>query len=369
MKVERQSTLTTVTIENVQDHGAMPQQNHDAPSVEPRAVAPRAGGRKLRVFSGIQPTGGIHLGRYLGAVENWVRLQETYDAIYCIVDLHALTIDYEPRRYQERIKGLALDLLATGIDPERCIMFVQSRVHEHAELQWLLSTVTPLGILERMTQYKDKAQLHEDNINLGLLAYPVLQAADIMLYKSEAVPVGEDQAQHLELTREIAGKFNRRFGQIFPEPQTMLTEAKRLPGLDGLGKMSASKGNVIDLTDAPDDVWAKVRPAVTDPARKRRTDPGDPHKCPIGLMHYALSSPQQQAYITQGCTTAGIGCLDCKKILTENVNTLLAPIRERRAALEAEPERVLAILDDGAQRARQIASKTLDEVKDVMGLR
>ncbi len=367
--MERQSTLTAVAIESVQDHGGVSREDGFEPVVEPGAVEPRAGGRKVRVFSGIQPTGGIHLGRYLGAVENWVRMQEAYDAIYCIVDLHALTIDYDPRAYQAKINGLALDLLATGIDPERCILFVQSRVHEHAELQWLLSTVTPLGALERMTQYKDKAQQHEDNINLGLLAYPVLQAADIMLYKTEAVPVGEDQAQHVELTREITGKFNRRFGEIFPEPQTILTKARRLPGLDGLGKMSASKGNVIDLTDSPDEVWAKVRPAVTDPARKRRTDPGDPNKCPIGLMHYAISTPEQQAYITWGCTTAGIGCIDCKKILTENVNTLLAPIRERRAALEAEPRRVQAVLNDGAKRASQIARETLDEVKDAMGLR
>ncbi len=324
--------------------------------------------QRTRVFSGIQPTGGLHLGRYVGAVENWARMQDTYDCLYCIVDLHGLTIDYDARGYQARIMGLATDLLAAGLDPDRCIIFVQSHVPEHAELQWLLSTVSSLGALERMTQYKDKAQQHQDNINLGLLAYPVLQAADILLYKAGAVPVGEDQSQHLELTREIARRFNHRFGEVFPEPQTILTKAKRLPGLDGLGKMSASKGNVIDVNDTAEEVWAKLRPAVTDPARKRRTDPGNPNLCPIGLMHYAISSPEQQEYITWGCTTAGIGCIDCKKILNENVNALLDPIRERRAAIEARPDYVRDVLRDGAERARAIAAQTLREAKEAMGL-
>lgn len=323
---------------------------------------------RTRVFSGIQPTGVLHLGNYLGAVQNWVQMQDSYDCIICIVDLHALTIDYDPRTYQERVMNMAIDLMSCGIDPARCILFVQSHVHEHAELQWLLATISPLGALERMTQYKDKVQQHEDNINLGLLAYPVLQAADVLLYKTQAVPVGEDQAQHLELTREIARKFNHRFGEVFPEPQTILTKARRLPGLDGLNKMSKSRGNTLDLVDSAAEVWAKLRPAVTDPARKRRSDPGNPNNCPIGLMHYAVSSPEQQEYITWGCTTAGIGCIDCKKILDENINALFAPIRERRAELKARPDYVRAVLREGAEQARAIASATLREVKEAMGL-
>ena len=323
---------------------------------------------RTRVFSGIQPTGVLHLGNYLGAVQNWVRMQDTYDCIICIVDLHALTIDYDPATNQERILNMAIDLMACGIDPARCILFVQSHVAEHSELQWLLSTVAPIGALERMTQYKDKAQQHEDNLNLGLLAYPVLQAADILLYRAQAVPVGEDQAQHLELTREITRKFNNRFGDVFPEPETILTKARRLPGLDGLYKMSKSRGNTIELTDAPEQIWAKLRPAVTDPARVRRSDPGNPNNCPIGLMHYALSSPEQQEYITWGCTTAGIGCIDCKKILNDNVNAMLAPIQARRAELAADPAYVRGVLDDGAARARAIARDTMRDVKQAMGL-
>ena len=338
------------------------------PALQERAAPTGGSGARTRVFSGIQPTGSLHLGNYLGAVQNWVRMQDTYDCIICIVDLHALTIEYDPRAYQERVMEMALDLMACGIDPERCILFVQSHVPEHAELQWLLATVAPLGALERMTQYKDKAQQHADNLNLGLLAYPVLQAADIMLYKAQAVPVGEDQAQHVELTRDLARKFNNRFGHVFPEPETILTEAKRVPGLDGLGKMSKSKGNTIELTEPADEIWNKIRPAVTDPARKRRSDPGNPNNCPIGLLHYAISSQEQQEYITWGCTTAGIGCIDCKKILNENIQAMLDPIRTRRAELAARPDEVRAALHDGAARARAIARETMREVKEAMGL-
>lgn len=335
---------------------------------KPQQETEMAPGVRQRVFSGIQPTGGLHLGNYFGAVQNWVQMLDSYDCIICIVDLHALTIEYDPRLYQQRVQDMAIDLMACGIDPARCILFVQSHVPEHTELQWLLSTITGIGALERMTQYKDKAQQHEDNLNLGLLAYPVLQAADILLYKAEAVPVGEDQAQHLELTRQIARRFNHRFGEVFPEPQTILTKAKRLPGLDGLAKMSKSRGNTIEIVESPDEVWAKLRVAVTDPARVRRSDPGNPRNCPIGLMHYAISTPEQQDYTTWGCTTAGIGCIDCKKILSENINAMLAPIRERRAELAARPDLVRAALRDGAERARAIARQTMAEVREAMGL-
>jgi tryptophanyl-tRNA synthetase len=364
--------MSRETTVDVTPHPAAPSPSRGerelAASPLPRAGRGAGGEGRTRIFSGIQPTGGLHLGNYVGAVQNWVRMQETHDCIICIVDLHALTIEYDPQTYQERVTGMAIDLLACGIDPARTILFVQSHVPEHAELQWLLATIAPLGALERMTQYKDKAEQHKDNLNLGLLAYPVLQAADILLYKAQAVPVGEDQVQHLELTREIVRKFNHRFGAVFPEPQTILTRARRLPGLDGLGKMSKSKGNTIEITESAEEIWAKLRPAMTDPARKRRSDPGNPNNCSIGLMHYAISSPEQQDYITWGCTTAGIGCIECKKILNENVNALLAPIRERRAELAGRPDDVRDVLREGAERASAIARQTMREVRSAMGL-
>jgi tryptophanyl-tRNA synthetase len=261
--------------------------------------------RRKRIFSGIQPTGQLHLGVYYGAMQNWVRLQYEYDCVYCIVDQHALTVEYDTALLQGRILDAACLYLASGLDPNNCILFVQSHVKEHTELTWYLSTIASLGQLERMTQFKDKAEQH-GSANLGLLAYPVLMAADILLYKAEAVPVGEDQSQHLELTRDLVQRFNHHFGEIFPEPQTLLTPGKRIIGLDNQGKMSKSKPEhtSIFMTDPPDVVWAKVRPAVTDPARQRRTDPGDPHKCPIGLLHYALSSPQDISWVEHGDSRA-----------------------------------------------------------------
>lgn len=324
--------------------------------------------RRKRIFSGIQPTGELHLGNYLGAVKNWVALQDTYDCVYCIVDYHAISIRYDVTTMQDRILRLATGLIAAGLDPERCIIFVQSHVREHTELAWVLGTLAGLGHLERMTQFKDKAEQHRDNLNLGLLAYPVLQAADILLYKADAVPVGEDQSQHLELTRDLAHRFNHIYGSTFPDPATLLTEARRIPGLDGLKKMSKSRNNTISLTDSPQVIWDKLRPAVTDPARKRRTDPGDPHKCPIGHLHFAMSPRDRVEYITEGCTTAGIGCIDCKKLLAETINSTLAPIQERHAVLSADPDGVRRVLREGADKARAIAGDTIDEVRTMMGL-
>jgi tryptophanyl-tRNA synthetase len=323
---------------------------------------------RKRIFSGIQPTGELHLGNYLGAVQNWVRLQDEYDCIYCVVDYHAITIRYDVTGMQERIRSMATGLLAAGLDPARCILFVQSHVREHTELAWVLGSLAGIGHLERMTQFKDKAEQHRENLNLGLLAYPVLQAADILLYKPDAVPVGEDQAQHLELTRDLTHRFNHTFAPVFSEPQTLHTEARRIPGLDGLNKMSKSRNNTISLTDSPAVVWEKLRPAVTDPARKRRSDPGDPHKCPIGHLHHYVSPPETVQDITQGCTTAGIGCIDCKKLLAEHLNTMLAPIQARHAGLAADPGKVKEVLRDGAERARAIAAQTMGEVRVVMGL-
>jgi tryptophanyl-tRNA synthetase len=323
-----------------------------------------------RVFSGMQPTGVLHLGSYYGALKNWVQLQDDYECIYCIVDQHALTVDYEPSLLQERVFTLACLYLASGVDPGRSILFVQSHVPEHTELTWYFSTIASLGQLERMTQFKDKMQQH-GHAELGLLAYPVLQAADILLYKATHVPVGEDQKQHLELTRDIAQRFNHRFGSVFPEPQTLLTPGKRIIALDNDGKMSKSKpdNTSIFMTDAPEMVWAKVRPATTDPARKRRSDPGDPGKCPIGILHRALSSPADLAWVEEGCTTAAIGCIDCKKKLVENIEREMGPIRLRYEELRGDPEMVWSILKDGARRARAIATQTMDEVRAVLGLR
>jgi len=325
---------------------------------------------RKRIFSGIQPTGQLHLGVYYGAMQNWVRLQHEYDCVYCIVDQHAQTVEYDPTLLRGRILDAACLYLASGLDPKNCILFVQSQVPEHTELTWYLSTIASLGQLERMTQFKDKVEQH-GSANLGLLSYPVLMAADIILYKAHAVPVGEDQTQHLELTRDLVQRFNRLFGEVFPEPEILLTRGKRIIGLDNQGKMSKSKpeNTAIFMTDPPEVVWQKVRPAVTDPARIRRTDPGDPNKCPIGLLHFALSSPQDISWVQHGCTTAAIGCIDCKKKLATNIEHEMGPIRERYEALHERPEDVWAILDDGAARARAIARETMREVREVMGLR
>jgi len=322
-----------------------------------------------RVFSGIQPTGQFHLGVYYGAMKNWVQLQDTYDCIYCIVDQHALTIEYDTDQLQQRVFDGACLYLASGLDPAKSILFVQSHVKEHTELAWYFSTIASLGQLERMTQFKDKVAQH-GTPNLGLLAYPVLMAADILIYKAEAVPVGEDQSQHLELTRDLVQRFNNRFGPIFPEPDTLLTRGKRIIGLDNQGKMSKSKPEhtSIAMIDPPEVVWAKVRPAVTDPARVRRSDPGDPNKCPIGLLHYALSSEEDIAWVNLGCTTAGIGCIDCKKRLAANIETEMGPIRHRYEELRSTPTFVWDILHDGADRARAIASSVMSEVRTAMGL-
>ncbi len=321
-----------------------------------------------RIFSGIQPSGEVHVGNYLGAIRNWVALQERHECIYCIVDLHAVTQPYDTATLAPRTLEMAVGLLAAGIDPARSALFVQSHVPQHAELQWLLNTVTPLGELERMTQFKDKAA-RQESVPAGLLNYPILQAADILLYKADRVPVGEDQIQHLELAREIARRWNTRFGvATFPEPQPIVTQARRIMGLDGQSKMSKSLGNTVGVLDAPDAVWEKLRPAVTDPARKTRKDPGNPEICNIFTMHRALSTPEQVTHVDGQCRTAGWGCLDCKRLLTDNMIAELAPVRERAADLRAHPERVREVLAAGAERCRAIAAATMAEVRGVMGL-
>ncbi len=320
------------------------------------------------VFSGIQPSGELHLGNYLGAVRNWVALQDEYRCFFCIVDYHAITQDYTPTMLSQRTLEMATDLIACGIDPERSILFVQSSVPEHTELCWLLSTVTPFGDLGRMTQFKDKAEKQTDNINAGLFNYPVLQTADIIIYKARLVPVGVDQVQHLELAREIVRRFNARWGEYFPEPQALLSSTPKILGLDGQAKMSKSIGNTIALGEDDESIRKKLATAATDPARVRRKDPGNPDVCNIHTLHTFFSDAERIQWVRSGCTTATIGCIDCKGALADNVIAHLQPIRERKKQLQANPERVEAILREGAHKARAVAQQTIADVRERVGL-
>jgi len=323
-----------------------------------------------RIFSGIQPSGELHIGNYLGAVKNWVALQHTAESIFCIVDYHAIITAYEPAQLRARRRDMALGLLAAGIDPAVSTLFVQSDVPEHTELAWIFNTVTPLGELERQTQFKDKSQRME-SVSAGLLNYPILQAADILLYRADRVPVGEDQLQHLELSRVIARRWNAEFApddDFFPEPQPVLTPTRRIMGLDGQSKMSKSMGNTIGMLESPEEIWKKLRPAVTDPKRIKKTDPGTPEVCNIYHLHRAFSPPDVVSHVETQCRTAGWGCIECKKVLFENVNTELTPIRTRAAEIRSQPELVDQVAGDGALTARRVAAVTMREVKDRMGL-
>jgi tryptophanyl-tRNA synthetase len=322
---------------------------------------------KLRVFSGIQPSGEPHIGNYLGAIKNWVPLQDRYECFFCIVDLHAITQAFEPAEMPGTVFDVAVVLMAAGLDPEKCTIFVQSDVPEHCELAWVFTTVTPLGELERMTQYKDKAS-REGSVLAGLLNYPVLQAADILLYHASLVPVGEDQVQHIELTREIARKWNAHFGEYFPEPQALVSRVRRVMGLDGQAKMSKSLGNTVGLLESPEETWDRIRVALTDPARVRRTDPGNPNVCNIFSLHRYFSSEADMAWAEEGCRSAGIGCIECKRRLTENMVAELGPIRERALALRERPEYVYDVLAAGARHCREIAAQTMADVRERMGL-
>lgn len=323
---------------------------------------------KKRLFSGIQPTGEVHIGNYLGAIKNWIRLLDQYDCIFSIVDYHAITVELDPREMPQNIMHMATVNIAAGLDPERSTLFLQSQVPEHTELAWIFNTVTPIGHLERMTQFKEKAQLYKHNINAGLFDYPVLQAADILLYKAEVVPVGEDQVQHIELSREISRKFNTRYGEVFPEPQELLSDAPRIMGLDAKNKMSKSLNNYIGLLESPEAIWKKLSVAVTDPARKKRSDPGTPEICNIYHLHRYFSSPKEIDWSAQGCRTAGIGCLECKKCLSDNIIKELTPIREKAKELFDNPDSVQDVLKRGAERCKEIAQETMKEVKSKMGL-
>src|SRR5262245_55955593 len=295
-----------------------------------------------RILSGMRPTGALHLGHLTGALDNWVGLQDTYECYWVIVDWHALTTDYaDPSAIRENILEVAIDWLAAGLDPKRASLFVQSDVKEHAELHLLLSMVVPLPWLERVPSYMEQQQNIKDKdlSTYGFLGYPLLQTADIIVYKANAVPVGEDQAPHVELTREIVRRFNNFYGPVFPEPQTLLTATPRIPGTDGR-KMSKSYGNAIYLKDAPDAVRAALKPMVTDPARKRRTDPGDPDVCPVFDLHKAFSSAASREWAAHGCRTAGIGCLDCKARVTDHLLERLQVIHARRPEFASRPDTV-----------------------------
>ena len=320
------------------------------------------------VFSGIQPTGELHLGNYIGAVRNWVALQEQYRCVFSVVDYHSLTQQYEPKEMGKRVFDMTVDLLALGVDPERSILFVQSMVPEHTELCWVFNNVTGFGDLERMTQFKDKSESQPENINAGLFEYPVLQTADILLYKAELVPVGQDQVQHIELARRIGRSFNHRWGKVFPECQPLLTETPKVLGLDGKAKMSKSLGNHIPLTADEKKLKKLLGRAVTDEKRVNREDVGDPDVCNVFSMHKFMSTEEDRAWVREGCTTAGIGCVDCKGRLAENLGAHLAPYRERREQLLAEPERVKNILYAGAEKASAVAKRTMGEVRQKLGL-
>jgi len=323
--------------------------------------------KKKRIFSGMQPSGEAHLGNYLGALRRWVKMQDEYDCIWCIVDDHAITAGGDPAEMPASVYDLAVSFLAVGLDPKRSIIFVQSDVHEHTELAWLFNAVTPVGDLERMTQYKDKSQ-HLESIPAGILNYPILQAADILLYKADGVPVGEDQRQHLELTRDIARKFNAAYGETFPVTQPIIDEGVgRIVGLDGDAKMSKSLGNTVPVLAEPDAVWERVRTAVTDPQRVRRDDPGRPEICNVFSLHHFFTDEETRADIETRCRAGTIGCVDCKRMLSDNIAEAFAPYRERAARYHAHPDEVRQILDDGARRARTIAEATMAEVRERMG--
>ena len=322
-----------------------------------------------RIMSGIQPTGSLHIGNYLGALQNWVALQDQFEAFYSIVDLHALTSRPDPEALRNAVREIAIGLLASGIDPEKATLYVQSRVPGHTELAWILTCLTPLGDLNRMTQFKDKSQNQPDNINAGLFTYPVLQSADILIHRAERVPVGEDQEQHLELVRELARRFNNVYGETFPEPQVVRSPAARVMGLDGDSKMSKSRNNEIGLFDEPEDVLAKLRGAKTDPARLRRADPGNPEVCNIFSYHTYFTDAPTRAQIDGDCRSAAIGCVDCKKILAASIESTAGPIRERAAKLRSNPGDVDEILAAGSERANLSASETLAEVSNRVGIR
>jgi tryptophanyl-tRNA synthetase len=325
--------------------------------------------KKGRVFSGARPTGRQHLGNYLGAIKNYVAMQDNYECVYCIVDLHALTTVETTQELKQNTYEMALDWLAAGIRPEESIVFIQSHVPQVTELHTILSMVTPLGKLTDLPTFKEKVRQNPNNVNYGLVGYPVLMAADIALYKTDAVPVGIDQTPHVEFTRETVRSFNFRFKtNALIEPQVKVTEIPKVIGIDGVQKMGKSLDNHIELAAGPEDTAKRVMQMVTDPQRKLRTDPGNPDVCNVYSMHKIFSPKEEVEMINVECRRAGIGCVDCKKRFAANLNENLAPFRARRAEIDANPGRVWEILDDGAARARAIAEATMREVRAAVRL-
>lgn len=319
-----------------------------------------------RLFSGVKPTGDLHLGNYLGAIKQWVKIQSQYEAIFGIVDYHAMTASYNPLTLQKNVFRCACSYLACGLDHEKSVLMIQSAIKYHPELTWILNCLTPITWLERVPTYKDKVLQQADNLNLGLLDYPTLMTADIIIYKAEIVPVGDDQLPHLELAREIVRRFNSTFGNIFPEPQPII--GKRIKGLDGADKMGKSLDNCIYLYETKDEIWKKVSKAVTDPARVKRTDPGDPQKCNIYTLHEYLSDEKVRKDVVEGCTTASIGCLECKRWLTENIEKEIAPIRERYNYYIRNESEVAEIFREGNRKANRYAESTMNEVYERIGI-
>ncbi len=323
---------------------------------------------KERVLSGMRPTGKLHLGNYLGALKNWVSLQDQYQCFYFIADWHALTTEYSDTSHLEEWSiEIVLDWLAAGLDPEKSVLFLQSQLLEHAELALIFSMITPVSWLERNPTYKDLKQelKHKDLATHGFLGYPVLQAADILIYKPKFVPVGVDQVPHLELTREIARRFNNFYGELFPEPQPKLTPTPKVPGVDGR-KMSKSYNNAIYLADSMDEVWNKIRPMVTDTNRKRKTDPGDPALCPVFALHEAFTPEEERGLITENCKGAKWGCIECKRLLMDHMREEMEPIYEKRVALEAKRDHVLSVMKEGTAKARRVVEETMEEVREAV---
>ena len=326
--------------------------------------------KKPRVLSGMRPTGKLHLGNLVGALNNWVKLQNRYDCFHFIADWHALTSDFaDTSKVKEYRVEMMIDWLAAGLDPRKSVMFIQSAVPQHAELHLILSMITPLGWLERVPSYKEQKEnlTDRDLGNYGFLGYPVLQAADILMYKGNFVPVGEDQVPHVELTREICRRFNSYYGEVFPEPEALLTPVPRLPGLDGR-KMSKSYGNVIYLSDTPEEITKKVRVMMTDPARKRRSDPGDPDVCPVFSYHKIYSPDETIQTVNRECRTAGIGCIECKQSMSQHLIESLSPLLHRRKEYESSKSDILDIMEEGNRKAREEAERTMEEVRRAVKL-
>ncbi|HWO42112.1 MAG TPA: tryptophan--tRNA ligase [Candidatus Eisenbacteria bacterium] len=322
------------------------------------------------IVSGMRPTGRLHLGHLHGALKNWLKLQDTYRCYFFVADWHALTTDYAtPHGIRQSTAEMLTDWLSIGLNPDRSVLFRQSKVPEHAELHLLLSMITPVSWLERNPTYKEqlKELTGKDLSTYGFLGYPVLQAADITMYKANKVPVGIDQAPHVELTREIVRRFNQLYRPIFPEPEVLLTETQKLPGIDGR-KMSKSYGNAVFLSDTPEEIDRKLSRMATDPARVKRTDPGEPEKCPAFQLHKIYCTAEELDFVSAGCRTAGIGCLQCKKVMIKHVIDDLAPFREKRAAYERNPEQIEDALAAGAGAAREKAAATMAEVREAIGL-